>query len=273
MKKITCLALFITCMCQIVAQDKINYGYNESVGKYFDVAEDTKLYYEIYGEGEPILLLHGGVYGYIDEFEFFIDKLSKTNQVLCLGTRGHVKSDIGLEPYTYDQRAEDAKKFLEHLGIGKARVIGFSDGGYSAYKLAANYPEKVEKMLVIGAGDIPEGSGANYGYSEEKLMKEAGEYFEGRLAAMREPNRWNESLEWLNTLYEKDVVSKETFEKIECPVLLIAGEKDEYSSPQEILKASEYIEKSNVGIIPGCGHVVLYCNWNAVWAMCEGFLK
>ena len=252
---------------------KIKYGYNKEAGKYFEVAADTRLYYEIYGQGEPILLLHGGVYGYIDEYEFFIEALSKNYRVICLATRAHVKSDIGHEPFTYDQRAEDAKKLLDHLGIEKARVLGFSDGGYAGYKLAANYPDTVEKMVIIGAGDQPEGSGVNYGYTSEKLMKEAGEYFKGRLAAMPEPERWNESLQWLNSLYENEVVSEDVFSKIKSPVLLMAGGKDEYSTPETLLKAQKAIKTSYLSIIPGCGHVVFYCNWNAVWAVVEPFYK
>lgn len=248
------------------------YGYNDAIGKYYEVAKDTKLYYEIYGEGEPILMLHGGVYGYIDEYEFFIDELSKNYKVICLGTRGHVKSDVGHEPYTYDQRASDAKKFLDHLGIEKAKVIGFSDGGYSAYKLAANYPRVVEKIVVIGAGDRPAGSSEDFGYNEEKLMKEAGSYFKGRLAAMREPERWNQSLLWLNDLYLKTDISKSVFEKIKCPVLILAGERDEYSGPENMLKAKSYIESASLAIIPNCGHVVFYCNWDAVWAMVKPYL-
>lgn len=252
---------------------KKQYGYNDAVGKYFEVAKDTRLYFEIYGEGEPILMLHGGVYGYIDEFEFFIDELSKNYRVVCLGTRGHVKSDIGHEPFTYDQRASDAKKLLEHLGIKKTRVIGFSDGGFSAYKLAANFPDLVEKMVVIGAGDKPEGSGVNYAYSKEKLMKESGDYFKNRVAAMPEPDRWDESLKMLTKLYETEVVSKVTFERIKCPVLILAGDKDQYSHPGTLLTAHENIKESSLSIIPGCGHVVFYCNWDAVWAGVKPFLK
>lgn len=275
MKNILFTALFGICILGAIAQDgtKVPYGYNESVGKYFEAATDTKLYYEIYGEGEPILMLHGGVYGYIDEFEFFIDSLSKDYQVICLATRGHVKSDIGHEPFTYEQRAKDAKKLMEHLKIEKAKVIGFSDGGYAAYRMAADYPDAVERMVVIGAGDSPEGSGVNYGYSEEKLMKEAGGYFKKRVAAMPEPERWNESLQWLNALYENEVVSEKVFKKIECPVLLMTGDKDQYSNPETLLKAHESIKESNLSIIPGCGHVVFYCNWNAVWAVVEPFLN
>jgi pimeloyl-ACP methyl ester carboxylesterase len=247
------------------------YGYNAAVGKYFDVGRDTKLYYEVYGEGVPVLMLHGGVYGYIDEFEYFIDELSKNYQVICLATRGHVKSDIGDEPFTYDQRVSDAKKLLDHLGIQKTKVIGFSDGGYAGYKLAANYPEAVDRMVVIGAGDKPKGSGVNYGYSAEKLMAESGNYFRGRVEAMPEPDRWDESLQWLNALYESEVITEETFKKISAPTLLLAGEYDQYSNPQRILDASSMIKNSNLSIIPGCGHVVFYCNWNAVWAAVDPF--
>ena len=78
----------------------VPYGYNDDVGQYVDVGNNTKLYYEIYGSGEPLLMLHGGVYGYIDEFAGLIPKLAEKYQVICLGTRGHVKSDIGNEPFT-----------------------------------------------------------------------------------------------------------------------------------------------------------------------------
>ncbi|MEK6190638.1 MAG: alpha/beta hydrolase [Carnobacterium alterfunditum] len=147
--------------CQIIKAQSIPYGYNSDVGKYFDVGNNTNLYYEIYGEGAPLLILHGGVFGYIDEFEYLIPKLIEKYQVICLATRGHVKSDIGSEPYTYEQRANDAFMLIKLLGLKKVTVVGFSDGGFAAYKLASIYPNVVEKMVVMGAGDDPfkEGQG------------------------------------------------------------------------------------------------------------------
>src|ERR1700749_291567 len=85
---------------------KIPYGNNPQAGHYFNVG-GANLYYEIYGKGKPLLMLHGGVYGYIDEFEFLIPKLAEKYMVICVATRGHGKSEIGHEPYTYQQRAED----------------------------------------------------------------------------------------------------------------------------------------------------------------------
>ncbi|MFT3947781.1 MAG: alpha/beta hydrolase [Agriterribacter sp.] len=94
-----CLAVATTALSQ-----KIEYGNNPSAGHYFDVG-GAKLYYEIYGQGKPIVLLHGGVYGYIDEFEPFIEKFSQNYQVICIATRGHGKSEIGHIQYSYEQRA------------------------------------------------------------------------------------------------------------------------------------------------------------------------
>jgi pimeloyl-ACP methyl ester carboxylesterase len=117
--------------------------------------------------------------------------------------------------------------------------------------LAAIYPDVVERLVAMGAGDDPPTeTPGNSSYSAESLMAEYGDHFEKRVAHMPEPERWAESLEMLNELYNSSSVSKETFEKIRCPVLVMAGD----------------------GVIPGCGHVILYCNYPAVWESMRIFL-
>jgi pimeloyl-ACP methyl ester carboxylesterase len=263
------LALFT----QNLLAQSVPYGYNDDAGEYFDVGNNTNLYFEIYGEGTPLLMLHGGVFGYIDEFEYLIPKLAEKYQVICLATRAHVKSDVGNEPYTYEQRASDAFKLIQHLGLKKVTVIGFSDGGFAAYKLAAIYPDVVEKMVVMGAGDDPPKPGpGTSSYSAESLMADYADFFEKRVAAMPEPDRWDESLKMLNDLYDNSAVSEETFKKIKCPVLVMSGDDDEYSDPKECLAAHEFLPDSRLSTIPGCGHVILYCNFPAVWESMKPFL-
>lgn len=251
----------------------IPYGYNSEAGKYFDAGNDTRLYYEVYGEGDPLLILHGGVFGYIDEFRFLIPRLAEKYQVICLATRGHVKSDIGSEPFTYEQRANDALKLIKLLKLNQVTIIGFSDGGFAAYKLAAMYPEVVKNMVVMGAGDDPysEQPGTS-AYSADDLMGAYEDFFKKRVAHMPEPDRWGESLDMLNDLYNQSFVSEETFSKIKCPVLVMSGDGDEYSSPEECAKVHEYLANSQLSIIPGCGHVIMYCNFPAVWASMKVFL-
>jgi len=260
------------CLTQTLFGQGIPYGNNPETGKYFTV-EKVKLYYEVYGEGEPLLLLHGGLFGYIDEFTPFIDKLAKDYQVICLATRGHGKSEIGNEAYTYKQRAGDAHALLKHLQIPKAMVLGFSDGGYSALKMAALYPESVVKVIAIGIGDIPKDEEREpTNYSKESLFAQYKSFFEGRLALMPQPDRWEESLQYLNHLYNKDYLSKETLGKISCPALLINGEKDEYTTVDKFTQAYTYIPNAQMALIPGCGHVVFYCKFDAVWAKLVEFL-
>ena len=268
-------ASLLCCLVSVSASgQQMPYGNNPSAGHFLDVG-NCKIYYEVYGQGEPMVLLHGGVYGYIDEFEPFIERLSKRYRVICIATRGHGKSDIGHSPYTYTQRAEDAYKVIRSITKDSVYVLGFSDGGYSALKLAALHPDLVKKLVVIGAGDLPKlaaGQKRYEQYNAINLMKSDSSFFSGRLALMPEPDRWNESLSMLNDLYNKDFVSVETFKKIKCPTLVMAGDRDEYSSTGSFLACKQSISQAQLAIIPGCGHVVFYCNFPAVWDSLEPFL-
>jgi pimeloyl-ACP methyl ester carboxylesterase len=255
------------------AAKKVSYGNNPAAGKYMN-AGDAKLYYETYGSGKPILLLHGGVYGYIDEFAAFIDQLSQTNQVICLATRGHGRSEIGNTPFTWDQRAADAYKLIRTITKDSVMVLGFSDGAAAGFKLAANHPEAVSKLVAIGFGDTPKGSRKEkFKYSPELLMSQARSLFEGRKTLMPQPERWAQCLTWLNGLYNNDFLSKETFAKIKCPTLIMSGDKDDYHNVDGIVATAKMIPGSRLSIIPGCSHVVFFCNWPAVWESIKPFFS
>ena len=251
----------------------IPYGNNPAAGHYFNVG-DAKIYYEIYGKGKPIVMLHGGVYGYIDEFSPFISKLTESYQVICIATRGHGKSEIGKQPFSYKQRADDAYKVIRSITKDSVTVIGFSDGGMSGLKLAALYPELVSRLIVMGVGDRPQNrQSEKLNYTKESLLKSDSAFFAGRLKLMPEPQRWNESLALLTTMYNSDYMSKETFEKIQCPVLLMNGDRDGYSSLDEFIQCAKYVRNAQVALIPGCYHVIFFCNFPAVWASLQPFLK
>jgi len=265
--------LLITFAVNKVFSQEILYGNNPSAGHYFNVG-DAKIYYEIYGKGKPIVMLHGGVYGYIDEFSPFISKLAESYKVICIATRGHGKSEIGKQPFSYKQRADDAYKVIRSITKDSVTVIGFSDGGMSGLKLAALYPELVSKLIVMGVGDRPQNrQGEKLNYTKESLMKSDSAFFAGRLKLMPEPQRWNESLATLTAMYNTDYMSKETFEKIQCPVLLMNGDRDGYSSLDEFIQCAKYIRDARVALIPGCQHVIFFCNFPAVWASLQPFLK
>ncbi len=258
------------------SSQQVEYGNNPAAGHYFDVGS-CKLYYEIYGHGKPVVLLHGGVYGYITEFTPIIEKFKQNYQVICIATRGHGKSDIGHVQYSYNQRADDAYKVIRSITKDSAIVLGFSDGGFAALKLAALHPEVVSKLIVIGAGNLPKlPAGKNRHeppYTMENLMKDDSNFFKNRLALMPEPNRWGEHLAMLNKMYNEEFIGKEIFEKIKCATLIMAGDGDVNRPIDDQVKCKEGIANSQLAIIPGCGHVVLHCNFPMVWDGIEAFLK
>ena len=124
----------------------------------------------------------------------------------------------------------------------------------------------------MGVGDRPkDGKHEKLNYSAEKLMKSDSAFFAGRVKLMPEPGRWQEVLSMLNKMYNDDPMSKETFEKIKCPVLLMNGDNDGYSSIDEFIQCAKYITNAKVALIPGCHHVIFFCNFPAVWDLCGLF--
>ncbi|WP_447639936.1 MULTISPECIES: alpha/beta fold hydrolase [Chitinophagaceae] len=270
--------LFVIMLCTATmltsrAQQKIPYGNNPAAGHYMLVG-DAKLYYEVYGQGEPLVMLHGGVYGYIDEFASLIPLLAERYQVICIATRGHGKSFMGNSPYTYEQRAKDVFQVVRSITQDSVIVLGFSDGGMSALKLAATYPQLVKRLVAIGVNDVPKGSAKDrYHYSRASLMKEDSAFFTRRLQLMPEPDRWDESLAKLNKLYNEDFMSTETFSKIVCPTLVMSGDHDDYATRESVVRCAAAIKGSQLSFIPGCGHVVFFCNFPAVWESMKPFLN
>ena len=130
----------------------VPYGINQTAGKIVDVGDAT-LYYEIYGTGIPLVILHGGGVGSIYEMHQFIDSLSQNFQVIAISTRGHGKSGLGNGPTIVVQKANDILAVVNAEKLDKVIVLGFSDGAYSGCSFASTYPEKIIKLIAIGAGE------------------------------------------------------------------------------------------------------------------------
>lgn len=129
---------------------------NHKNGKFVNV-NNVKLYYEIYGEGEPLLMLHGNgqsISAFINQVDFFSEKY-KVILVDCRG-RGNSTFDYNTE-LTYTLEANDINLFLDKIGIEKAHIIGWSDGGIIGLLMALNFPSRVDKLVAMGANINPDG--------------------------------------------------------------------------------------------------------------------
>ena len=109
-----------------------------------------KLYYEIYGAGEPLILLHGGV-GAIEMFADMLPALSKARQVIGVDLQGHGRTADIERPLSLEVMADDVAGLMKHLGIGKADVMGYSLGGEVALRTAIQHPDLVRKLIVVSA--------------------------------------------------------------------------------------------------------------------------
>ncbi len=128
---------------------KPKFGSNQEVGKYMDV-NGVKLYYETYGQGEPMLLLHGNNESMVT-FYNQLDLLSKKYTVIALDSRGQGRSTSNDNKLTYELIAEDVNTFLDKLNLKNVNILGWSDGGNIAIILGITHPDKIKKMAIMGA--------------------------------------------------------------------------------------------------------------------------
>ncbi|WP_321374560.1 alpha/beta hydrolase [uncultured Draconibacterium sp.] len=243
---------------QLLAQ--IPYGNNPECGKYIQT-KDAKIYYEIYGSGEPLLLIHGSLYGYINEFENIFPILTENHKVIAVALRGHGKSEIGDRDYSYALLAQDMIEVLDAENIDRIDIVGFSSGAITAVKLAADYPERVMKVVSIaGALSAKDRSAERQQQLEEmtadNFIENNKRFVASRKKLMPEPDRF---VDFYNKLMKVDSdpvwISKNAASKIEAPVLVVGGDRDAYFQVEEFLEMYRIIPNSKLLILPGDDHV------------------
>ena len=118
-------------------------------GHYADI-NGIRIYYETYGTGRPVLVLHGGT-GFIESVHYQISALAASRFVIAPDSRAHGRSSDSNQPLSYDLMANDMLKLLDKLNIAETDVVGWSDGGIIGLDLAMQHPERVRRLVVFGA--------------------------------------------------------------------------------------------------------------------------
>lgn len=254
-----------------ISTQKIAYGNNPQAGHYVQ-AKDAKIYYEVYGKGQSIVVLHGGLFGSSIEMARIIDSLTVGFQAIVVSTRGHGKSEIGSEPLSLEQRASDVLAVIGEVTKEKVMLLGFSDGGFTAYKFGSLYPDKVKKMVVIGAGVLYPGL-RDFNVNFTQAMEMDPEFWAQQRALMPEPNRLKEVFQQIEKCYSQLTVGAELLSTVQSPVLVMAGDRDEGNSVQNVLNAALLIPNHQLAIIPNAGHPAFIVNFDAAWASIAPFIK
>ncbi|WP_259067551.1 alpha/beta fold hydrolase [Mucilaginibacter sp. X4EP1] len=245
-------------------QDNVPYGNNPNAGHYLKMGDSTNIYYEVYGKGRPVVLLHGGLFGDISEYEKLIPKLSEHFRVIAIETRGHGRSEIGEQLFTYELMARDAYTVIKQETSDSTIVIGFSDGAVIAMTLTLAHPEIARKMVFAG------GNLALRGYREgvkERLKNLTGESMErdypdfvkDRKKVMPQPERWNDFVEKLkNAWLNQTPIEPSQLKTIKCPVMVVGGDRDQYNGIDNFFNTYKLLPHASLAIIPNSDHIVFF---------------
>ncbi|MBF9238565.1 alpha/beta fold hydrolase [Hymenobacter sp. BT683] len=215
----------------------VSYGDNRAVGRY-QMANGVRLYYETYGQGPPLLLLHGNSYS-IGGFNYQIADLARHYRVIAVDTRDQGKSAITKGVLTYDLFAEDMVALLDALHVPAAHVVGWSDGGNTGLSMALHHPARVRSLVTMGANL----------YADTTAV-EAGILDEIRENLRRGPARYRRIT---TLLLDYPRMKPAELAAIKAPVLVLAGEKDVIKEAHTRLIAAS-IPGAQVTILPGLSH-------------------
>ena len=235
--------------------------FDHDSGEYLDI-DGARIYYEVTGDvNTPVLLvLHGG-FGNLETFNTILPDLNEKFKIVGIDSRGQGKSTLGSKALTYEQIQNDVERVLEHLSIDSLSIIGFSDGGVTAYRLASLTSLKVEKLATIGARWHLK----NTEPTREIFLRITGESWRKKFPATYdayqklnpEPNFdfLAQSLPkmWLDST--SSGYPNEAVKSISCPLLIVRGNDDHLLSREAVVELSALVKTSRLLNIPFAGHV------------------
>ena len=237
------------------SQSDIAYGDNATAGHYA-VVNGVRLYYEVYGAGEPLVLLHGNG-GNIAAMKNQIAYFSPHYKVIAIDCRGRGKSELGPLPLTYDNMAKDVAALLDELHEGPAYIVGRSDGGILSLLMAINYPDKVKKIVAFGANLVP-GPTALYPQILDQ-MKNERQHAEEMMAKNDTSKNWQLVYQLNRMMETQPNITVEDLHKIQVPALVMSTDRD--LIPEEhTLSIYRNIPRANLSILPGESHWVTSTN-------------
>jgi len=258
---------------------------SEPVGNRVEV-NGMQMYYEVSGEGDPLIVLHGA-YMNIPSMGEIIPMLAETHKVYALEFQGHGRTTDIDRPITYPNLADDVAKFMDAVGIEKADVFGYSMGSAAGLRLALDHPEKVDQLVAASvAYDV---SGWQPAFVEF-IPQIAPEMFVGtpmedewkKLAA--NPDGFRALVEKLIALEHEPMDWKAEVEAMETPVLIIAGDADVTTLEHSVAMfrllgggamgdMGQPLPASRLAVLPATSHTAVINQADVLHVFIEQFLN
>lgn len=280
-KLLALLALVIFCALRLNAQTSKpgETGYAPVNG--------IKIYYEVHGEGMPLILLHGAFYTINMNWGELIPELSKTRKVIAIEMQGHGHSPYSDRKLAVETLARDVEGVMDYLKIDSADVAGYSMGGSVAYQFAAQSPKRLRKLIIISStyktnGWLPVVDGALEDFKAEDFDNTPIKTEYDAVAPNK--NNWGKFIsQMISFAGEKFNVGDSNIAKIKAPVLIIAGDNDG-TDKIELVKTYQLLgggvaadlqsmPKSQLAIVPSQGHVSVMMETAVILNYINNFLQ
>lgn len=213
------------------------------------------MYYEVHGQGNPLVLLHGGGSTLFTSFAKIIPLLAGRRQVIAVELQAHGRTSDRNAPESFEQDADDVAALLKHLTISKADIMGFSNGGSTSLQLAIRHPECVDKLVAVSAIYKRDGMQPGFfDFMQNGTFSDMPQlYKDAFLSVNNDPQK-------LLNMFNKDRQrmldfrdwSDELIKSIEVPVLVMVGDKD-VVRPEHAMELARLVPKGQLAVLPG-GH-------------------
>lgn len=237
------IAIVIACLSfsALHAQQNASpkYGDNPKAGAFYNHA-GVKVYYEIYGQGKPLILLHGNG-GSIGSRAKLIPEFASHYQVIAFDARCHGKTDCPQGYLTYEQIASDVNAVLDHLKIDSVYIWGQSDGGIIGLLMAINYPKKVKKLLASGANLRPDTTAL-----DPALLP----IIDKMWATVKKDSIRSKQI---RLVMDQPHIKTSALKKIKADVMIMGGDRDAIRN-EHFLEMHKNIPGSLLCILPGTTH-------------------
>ena len=250
------LVAFLSIMCidsfgqvQMNFEFETPYGSNDVAGKYVNL-NGIKMYYEEYGIGDPLLLIHG-LGGDIKSMGNQIDHFKSKYRVISADTRGHGKTELNTDSLTYRQMADDYIKLVDLLELDSFYIIGWSDGGIIGLIMGINPELKIKKIVAMGANLKPDTT-AVYSWAHN-YVKKGKQLMQEKIDSKDTTKDWNIRKQLFGLASEQPSIQKTELSRIQAPVLVIAGDHD-IIREEHTVEIFQSIPKAYLCIMPGETH-------------------
>jgi pimeloyl-ACP methyl ester carboxylesterase len=233
-------------------------------------------YYEVHGQGEPLLLLHGGL-GSIDMFGPALTKLAESRTVIAVDLQGHGRTPLGTRPFRLEHMGDDMAVLVQRLGFAKVDVLGYSLGGGIAFRMAVQKPETVRRLVLVSTAFSDDGFYADLKKLQHAvsskvapMMKDTPMY---KSYAAVAPNvaEFPRLLDAIGDFMRKSYDWSADVKKLTVPTMLVYGDGDMFR-PEHMVKfyqllggglrdagwARETLSTNRLAILPDLTHYDIF---------------